>query len=508
MSFFTQDTNASIFALCMRSSLLFILIGLTQFKVSAQDCDCTVLQVQENTVESCNLVVGEIIEVSTVPALRSAISQANDQGGNITILIADGTYPIASTASFPYITGDNVVIRSLNGNRNSVTITGEGMRPTDSTENGFLIAGNNVTIADLTIKEVGNHGIQVSGHHLTVHNVKIQDTYEQMVKGSSYAETIENGLVKCSLFEYTAGEGPNWYIGGLDIHKGINWTVQDNVFRNISSPGYAISEHAVHFWNNSRDNTIERNMIYNCDRGIGFGLGNYGPQNSGGIIRNNMIYNDGTGLFNDVGIGLESSPNTRVYNNTIQVEYQNAIEFRFPITDNVIIANNLTNRPITSRDGGTASEATNFEEALLSWYEFPITGNLRLTTAIPELIDQGSDLGTDVTVDIDHNPRPMGEGIDIGAQEWLVSSSVNIATKVSLSIIPNPASQEVVIKTTKDLSQAQINIYDLTGKLLYTSQRNSGSSFTIDISSFTSGSYLVSLKEKNKIISQNKLVIQ
>ena len=76
-----------------------------------------------------------------------------------------------------------------------------------------------------------------------------------------------------------------------------------------------------------------------------------------------MITNDGSGIFHDVGIGLETSPNTEVYNNTIHIAYQNAIEYRFSATMNVQIVNNLTNRGITSRNGGQAEEVNNYEEA-------------------------------------------------------------------------------------------------------------------------------------------------
>lgn len=166
-----------------------------------------------------------------------------------------------------------------------------------------------------------------------------------MLKGTSAGDGADNGKVQCSLFEYTAGVGPQFYIGGLDIHKGNDWIVRDNIFKNIASPSGSTAEHAIHFWKQCADNIIERNIIINCDRGIGFGLGNdVNNGNLGGIIRNNMIYNNGLGIFNDVGIGLEYSPNTKVYNNTIYIAYQNAIEYRWGATTNVNIANNLTNR--------------------------------------------------------------------------------------------------------------------------------------------------------------------
>jgi len=233
---------------------LCLLVHLLNLDINAQTCICNIAQVQENTVIPCDLSIGEEIIVSSVTQFKNAINQVNTNGGNMTILIEDGDYQVASTSSFPYITGSHIVIRSLSGNRDAVVLRGGGMMSTSSTEDGLLIAGDHVTIADLTIREVGNHGIQVSGHHLFVHNVRFQNTYEQMLKGSTIAETIDSAIVQCSLFEYPAGIGPQWYIGGLDIHKGLNWIVRDNVFMNIKSPSQAVAEHAVHFWNNSSDN--------------------------------------------------------------------------------------------------------------------------------------------------------------------------------------------------------------------------------------------------------------
>ncbi|MDX1410414.1 MAG: right-handed parallel beta-helix repeat-containing protein, partial [Saprospiraceae bacterium] len=324
------------------------------FPTVNNDCDCTITQVENNTVSPCTTTIGIVDTVSSASGFQTAINTANSSGGNRTILIMNGTYQVASTAWYPYITASDIVIRSLSGNRDSVILTGTGMADVSpGTEIGLYAVGDNITIADLTIKEVGNHGIAVTGEDLFVHNVRIQDTYEQMLKGNATNGGADNGKVQCSLFEYTAGIGPQWYIGGLDIHDGDDWIVRDNVFRDIESPDTTVAEHAIHFWNNSSNNTVERNVIINCDRGIGFGLGS--SPNDGGLIRNNMIYNDGAGLFDDVGIGLETSPNTKVYNNTVYIEYPNAIEYRFPATINVEIVNNLTNKLIKSRDGGTAT---------------------------------------------------------------------------------------------------------------------------------------------------------
>jgi len=497
------------FSIIKQSSLFIATLILIFFSstISAQECGCTVQEVEDNTVQACDMIIGTVVEVASVNELRSAISQVNNEGGNMTILIADGTYPIASTASFPYITADDVVFRSLSGNRDAVIITGQGMVPTSSTEDGFLIAGNRVVIADLTIKDVGNHGIQVSGHDLIVHNVKIQDTYEQMIKGSTFDDRIDRGLVQCSLFEYTAGVGPNWYIGGLDIHKGHQWVVRDNVFKNIASPSGSIAEHAVHFWRTSADNLVERNVIYNCDRGIGFGLGNDNIENERGLIRNNIIYNDGTGLFNDVGIGLESSPGTLVCNNTIFVAYPNAIEYRFESTNNVEIINNLTNNAITSRNGGTADEQTNLTGASGGWFRDLENGNLRLVESHPSVVDQGTTINY-VDNDIDQNPRPNDLPTDIGAHEWPLVSHTHTTSLTKIELSPNPATDFTTIKINKYMSQAQMFLYDSNGRLVKQTSQLDGSEFKINLDGLANGIYSIQIIENKSQIEWLKLIIQ
>ena len=396
-------------------TLAFILLPLFS---QAQVCNCTLQQVESNTVASCDVTIGEVITVSTTQELRDAIIQANN-GGNLTVLIEDGVYPIASTSWYPYITGSNLVFRSISGNRDAVILTGQGMQDVaPGTEIVMSLVGDNITIADLTIRDCGNHGISTNSDNHLIHNVRIQDTYEQMIKGTSGGDNgTEDCVVQCSLFEYTAGIGPQWYIGGLDIHEGDSWIVRDNVFRNIASPSVALAEHAVHFWDNSEFNLVERNKVVNCDRGIGFGLGS--SPNTGGVIRNNMIYNDGQSPYHDVGIGLESSPYTHVYNNTIHIQYPNAIEYRFETTHSARIGNNLVNQAIRSRNGGQAILTTNLEEVDNNWFVDYATGDLHLVDAIVGVANAGSDLSASLlSDDIDQQARI--NGIDIGADEYIM----------------------------------------------------------------------------------------
>src|SRR6187551_1644586 len=140
--------------------LINLLLCMSSTFIVAQPCSCTVFEVQANTVSPCELITGEVVNVNSATTFRNAINQANANGGNMTILIADGSYEIASPVSYPYITASHLVIRSASGNRDNVILHGEGMKDVaPNTEDGLHVAGDNVTIADLTIKDVGNHGI-------------------------------------------------------------------------------------------------------------------------------------------------------------------------------------------------------------------------------------------------------------------------------------------------------------------------------------------------------------
>jgi len=298
------------------------------------------------------------ISVGTSTELYAAINQANETG-HIKIVLQSGRYPIPQTLNIlkPHISLVSATLDPL-----STLLVGTGMRQTATVGNIIRVSAPYFILDGISLEQSSNHLIQIAGESNAdfpiLRNCILKDSYEQLVKVSYNRNTgiaSDGGLVENCHFEYSAGIGPQYYIGGIDVHGGQDWIIRNNYFTGIASPGRKIAEHAIHFWNGTQNITVTDNVIYNCDRGIGFGMPN--RPNFGGLIANNLIvHNDNNHPNADTGIVLEESQGTRVIGNRIYLahDYPNAIEYRFAQTINVMIENNVSNRKVAKRNGAQA----------------------------------------------------------------------------------------------------------------------------------------------------------
>ncbi len=370
-------------------------------------------------------VVMAAVTVHTVTELVDAVN-ATAHGGDRTIVVADGTYML--NGEYLRIAANGVTVRSQSGNREQVVLDGNYQ-----TTEIFQIVASNVTIKDMRLQRALDHPIHVmatAGSDVTgtiIHNVHIVDPGQQAIKinpASARSHFVDNGRIANCLIELTdSGRAKVWdhngscYTGGVDAHQADNWIIEDNRIQGFWCGG-GLAEHGIHFWSDSTGTLVQRNLIVDCDRGIGFGLGDSG--HSGGIIRNNMIYHGPDHGHSDVGIGLESASGAQVYNNTIFQEhgYPNCIEYRFTASNNLTIVNNLCNRHITSRNNDTTTLLShNITNGAADWFVDGKNGDLHLRMEKTGVTGAALPLAG-LTDDYDMQTRPLGAGPDIGADEY------------------------------------------------------------------------------------------
>ena len=354
--------------------------------------------------------------IANVASLADLYAAFDGEKDGDEIIIAPGTYTLNSTALS--VEADNLIIRSSTGNRDDVVIQGDAMSSSASIKSIFYFpqgaSGQNTTIKDLTIGRVGWHAIMFngngSGNGTIIDNVKIFNTYEQMLKANVVTTATSNVTIKNSLFEFTIPP-LNYYTGGIDAHSADGWVIQNNVFKNIQSPSSYVAEHAIHLWENdsfSGSNLIEKNKIFNCDRGIGIWNGTGET-----IIRNNMITSLGTGVFNDVGIDIQNTSNTQIYNNSIWIDdtaYYAAIELRGSMSTGSYVVNNLSNKVINQFNGAVGTLLNNTTDVQETSFVGIESGDLHIKVR--------GDTGLSVSGLVDDFDGQVRTGsIDIGADQ-------------------------------------------------------------------------------------------
>lgn len=316
-----------------------------------------------------------VITVSSSEELINALDIANKRGGRTAIFLEDGLYTLTSTLR---VSADDILFLSRSKNPYNVIVKREGFFSAGRVQNLFEVRASGFVLDGITLADAPNHLIQIAAENNAsnpvIRNCILQDSYEQLVKVSydqeSRPENISyNGVVEHCIFQYTAGLAPNYYTGGIDALGAKNWRVENNIFKDIASPSRHIAQHAVHFWVNASNNIVQNNIFIDNDRAIGFGMKQQKREtetldynSKGGVISGNIIYHSDNGdPFADTGIVLEASPETVIKGNYIFMRhgYPRAIEYRFEETQEVLIQNNRTNRPISARDNGRATLSGN-----------------------------------------------------------------------------------------------------------------------------------------------------
>jgi hypothetical protein len=395
--------------------------------------------------------VGNVVHVSTASELVSAVNGATSGD---TILLADGSYDLDGQALWIDVPG--VTIRSASGNRDAAVIDGHYV-----TTEIVTVAASNVTVADLTLRRARTHPIHVvstaggSTLNTRIYNVHIVDPGQQAIKINPHVAQVtyaDGGEIACSHIELTdAGRPWVWsingscYTGGVDAHQARDWTIRDNRIEGFWCNN-DLAEHGIHMWRGCRDTIVERNVLVDNARGVGFGLATSGVARTytddpcpgvsgyvdhyGGVIRNNVAFAGDSGLFAseygfDCGLCFWQACGARALHNTVYssnvARSFSSIEWRFSNT-HAEIANNLVNYAMMERDGASATLSGNVVTAQPGWFVDAGAGDLHLSAGAAPAIDHGEALAAGLCDDdLDGDLRPIGPARDVGADEYGVS---------------------------------------------------------------------------------------
>jgi hypothetical protein len=352
---------------------------------------------------------GPTVTVSTEAELRH---QAAHAAPGTTVLVSPGVYDLQSAV---HVVNDGIAIRGASGDRDDVILDGGGML-TWSHTHAVLIEADDVTVADLTIRNADEHGVSVNGSDRpTLYNLHVVDSGYQLVKVNPVGDGSEDGLLACSRLEYTA-TSPEDYTNGISAHNAHRWTVRDNEWYRIRTPGNAPVP-TILFWSGSSDTVIERNLLVDCYQGIAFGNASHGSgDHFGGVVRNNMIY---ASLPHDSVIEMVHATGWLVAHNTALLLNSTGVtwsmEARFSDTEGTF-AHNLSNLPVVNRDGAGAALTGNVTDADSGWFVDPAAADLHLLATASGAIDRALPLAQ-VSDDFDGDARPIGTAPDAGADE-------------------------------------------------------------------------------------------
>ena len=275
---------------------------------------------------------GKVVRVSTPLQLEYAMRKLTS---DTTVILEKGVYKLNTFVGIK-VGVKNIALRGATGNPADVQIVGKGMTNLPgSVQSCIEVAGTeNMTIADLTIRDVHSHLITLTraGTGLHVYNCHLLNSGAQFIKGNRYNGVgVSNAVVEYCTFEYTT-HAKSDYTNGIDVHGGTNWVIRHNQFKNIRGPAGTVAGAAILMWNNSKYTIVDGNTFINCTRGIDLGLGERSVREGihdhvGGIICNNVFYRANMGGL--PAISVADCPNPQIYHNTVLMNgtYGTAIEY-------------------------------------------------------------------------------------------------------------------------------------------------------------------------------------
>jgi len=118
----------------------------------------------------------------------------------------------------------------------------------------------------------------------------------------------------------------------------------------------------------------------------------------------------------------------------------------------------------------------------------------------------GDSIPNFASIFFDYNPPIVTDTFYTEFVQALSNATFNATT---ISLFPNPANDLITITNNNSVDQvSEVNIHDITGKLIYSLHQILSSPISINVSNFAKGLYLVELTSDNNTRITKKLIIQ
>ena len=379
----------------------------------------------------------KVVRCSTSVQLLDLFYRGMDE--SLTILLKDGEYDLSywiwgndGNGTEILLDKPGTTLMGESRDPRKVIIRGRGFNGGDYSEEMIKVAADKITLAYLTVKDVGANGVKIqkSLNNLTIHNVIFEDVGERCIKAprdNPDSPAISNGVSVryCAFSQFTplTADRPNGeratldYIAGLDVMYGRNWEVRDNIFKNIRGAN-GEGRGGVFFWVNSRNILVDGNVFWKLDRGIA--LGNPSGSNldshvDSALVRNNLVYN-----ARYFAVEICSTAHARVYNNTIYSDLSKPMAFHFWRNQpGNTLRNNLVVGGLNKAGGGVFPDTGNNHwvpgnGGMQNWFVDPAKADFHITDKASGLLDKGAVLEE---VPMDWEGQPRNGKNDIGMDE-------------------------------------------------------------------------------------------
>ncbi|MBL4709709.1 MAG: choice-of-anchor J domain-containing protein [Flavobacteriales bacterium] len=406
---------------------------------------------QHITIDSC-IVLLPIASTTDVAGIQISAQGANDD--------------INGQNAFNIIISNNII----RGGERGITVRGSTVATARNTN---LIVRNN------TITQADDYGIRIDGYDSVLVENNIIDSLNNIGSDAIYLSETEN-------FDILGNFG-NGQDNGFDVDD-LNFDNPSRRQSTIINNMFIGGDDGI-FLDDIEDINIFHNSSSAEDRGISFN------DHVNLDIRNNIFAsNSDNAIFIDDAIGVLVLDYNVYYSLGTDVAHVNGVPYAdlpaFVLGEPTLNTNSIEGDPI---------------------FINPLSD---LHVAGP-IADNVGDNSVGVMIDIDGDTRPLTPSttVDIGADEFISSTSIESTGIISttFSIHPNPTTGQFVIESSGlNNAAATVTVLDINGRVIkreLISNSNSSFSISINLNDSANGVYFITIQDGENL-SHQKLIVK